>query len=172
MRAAALRAKSVCSKTREYGAQQRSSVGVGKMVRGSFADQRDTRVQDLSGPIFLFLHGAADGRTCGLGLQPHGRRGPRLARTANRHGLPIQASLDGRAAAFVAGYSVFSRADEPSQQLVKCFDGCGFVVFHVEDSVELRDLKQVVHFLGQMQQLQFAALVAYGGESADQFADT
>ena len=34
----------------------------------------------------------------------------------------------------------------------------GFVVLHVEDGVELGDLQQVVDLLGQVQQLQLAAL--------------
>jgi hypothetical protein len=38
-------------------------------VRDSFADQRDKRFQEVPGQIFLFLHGAADGRIIGLGLQ-------------------------------------------------------------------------------------------------------
>ena len=50
-------------------------------------------------------------------------------------------------------------------------DSSSLVVLHIEDRIELGDLQQVVHFFGQMQQLQFPALVADGGEGADQFAD-
>src|SRR4051812_47444905 len=50
-------------------------------------------------------------------------------------------------------------------------DRRSFVVFHVEDGVELGDLQQVVHFLRQVKQLQFAALIADGGERAHQLAD-
>jgi len=46
-------------------------------------------------------------------------------------------------------------------------DGRSLVVLHVKDRVELGDLQEVVDFLGQMQQLQLAALVADGGEGAD-----
>src|SRR5271154_5815690 len=46
--------------------------------------------------------------------------------------------------------------------------GC-LVVLDVEDSVEFRDLKQVVDLLGQVQQLQFAAAVLDRCKSADQF---
>jgi hypothetical protein len=46
-----------------------------------------------------------------------------------------------------------------------------FVVFHVEDGVELGDLKQVVDLLGEVQQLEFATLILGGGEGADQLAD-
>jgi hypothetical protein len=49
--------------------------------------------------------------------------------------------------------------------------GRGFVVFHVEDGVELGNLQQIVNFLGEVQQLQLAALVLGGGERADEFAD-
>jgi hypothetical protein len=34
----------------------------------SFEHQRDTRFQDLSGPLLLFLHGAADGRAFAVGF--------------------------------------------------------------------------------------------------------
>src|SRR5512147_2387616 len=47
----------------------------------------------------------------------------------------------------------------------------GLVVLNVEHGVQLRDLQQVVDFLGQVQQLQIPASVAYRGEGADQFAD-
>src|ERR1022692_2021459 len=47
----------------------------------------------------------------------------------------------------------------------------GFVVLYVEDGVEFGDLEQVVHLLGEVKQLEFAALVLGGGEGADQFAD-
>ena len=50
------------------------------------------------------------------------------------------------------------------------YAGC-FVFFHIEDGVELRDLQQVVHFLGEIEQLEFATLVLGGGEGADEFAD-
>src|ERR1035438_8878656 len=38
------------------------------------------------------------------------------------------------------------------------------VVFYVEDGVEFRDLEQIVNLLGEVEQLQFAALVLGGGE--------
>ena len=55
--------------------------------------------------------------------------------------------------------------------LLERFDGRGFVVFHVEDGVELGDLEQIVDLLGEVQELQFATLVLGGGEGADQFTD-
>ena len=47
----------------------------------------------------------------------------------------------------------------------------GFVFFDVENGVQLGDLEQVVDLLGEVQQLKIAALVADGGERADQLAD-
>jgi len=58
-----------------------------------------------------------------------------------------------------------------SNDLLEGFDGGGFVVFHVEDGVELGDLQQVVHLLGEVEKLEFAALILGGGEGADQLAD-
>src|SRR5713101_2727536 len=51
-------------------------------------------------------------------------------------------------------------------------DGLGFVVFDVEDGVELGDLEQVVDLLGELEQLQLATLVADGGKRAHQLADS
>jgi hypothetical protein len=47
--------------------------------------------------------------------------------------------------------------------------GC-FVVFHVEHGIQLGDLEKIVNFLRQVQQLQFAAILAHGGECAHKFA--
>ena len=47
----------------------------------------------------------------------------------------------------------------------------GFVVLHVKNRVQLGDLQQVMDFLGEIQQFEFAALVTHGGKSANQFAD-
>ena len=55
--------------------------------------------------------------------------------------------------------------------LLKRFDRCRFFFFHVEHGVQLGDLQQVVDLLGQVQQFELAALVANGGEGADQLAD-
>src|SRR5258705_9777965 len=46
------------------------------------------------------------------------------------------------------------------------------VVLDIKDGVQLGDLEQVVNLLGEIQQLQFAALVLGCGERADQFADS
>ena len=55
--------------------------------------------------------------------------------------------------------------------LIERPDGRSLVILHVKDGVELGDLEEVVHFLGQVQQLQFAALVAYRGKCAYQLAN-
>ena len=55
--------------------------------------------------------------------------------------------------------------------LCEGLDSRRFVVFHIEHGVELGDLQQVVDLLGQVQEFQFTALVADGGEGAHQFAD-
>ena len=55
--------------------------------------------------------------------------------------------------------------------LLESFDCCGFVVLHIEDGIQLGDLQQVVDFFGQVEQLQFATLIAHGGEGAHQLAD-
>src|ERR1700719_918624 len=47
-----------------------------------------------------------------------------------------------------------------------------FVGVHIKNGIQFRDLQQVMHFFGQMQQLQFAAAVLDGGVGAYQFADT
>src|SRR5215468_10515439 len=49
--------------------------------------------------------------------------------------------------------------------------GGRFVVFYVENGVQLGNLQQVVNFLGEVEQLEFAALVFHGGVGADQLAD-
>src|SRR5260370_11271861 len=56
--------------------------------------------------------------------------------------------------------------------LLERFDRGSFVVFHVEDGVKLGDLQQVVHLLGEVQQLEFATLILGRGEGADQLADS
>ena len=51
--------------------------------------------------------------------------------------------------------------------LLERFYGRRLVLFHIEHSVKLGDLQQIVNFLGQVEQLQFAALVLRGGKGAD-----
>ena len=55
--------------------------------------------------------------------------------------------------------------------LLERLDCGGFVVFYVEDGVKLGDLEQIVDLLGEVQQLQFAALILGRGESAYELAD-
>src|ERR1700722_8279416 len=57
------------------------------------------------------------------------------------------------------------------EALAEGLDRAGFVVFHVEHGVQLGDLQQVMNFLGQVEQLEFATLITHGGEGADQLAN-
>jgi len=57
------------------------------------------------------------------------------------------------------------------EEVVEGFYGGEFVVFDVEDGVELGDVEDVVDFFGEGEEFEFAAGVADGGEAADQFAD-
>src|ERR1700740_3121949 len=57
------------------------------------------------------------------------------------------------------------------EKLAEGLYGRGLVVLHVEDGIELRNLKQVVDLLGEVEQLQLAALVFDGGVGADQLAN-
>src|SRR5271168_4411592 len=57
------------------------------------------------------------------------------------------------------------------EEVVEGFYGVEFVVFDVEDGVELGDVEDVVDFLGEVEELEFAAGVADGGEAADEFSD-
>ena len=70
------------------------------------------------------------------------------------------------------GRSRLGRPSSPKgKALVEGLDRSGFVVPHVKDGVQLGDLEQVVNFLGQVQQFEFAALVAHRGKGADQLAN-
>src|SRR5208282_2598211 len=70
------------------------------------------------------------------------------------------------------GLPHFSRPKQARPRLAERFYARCFVVLHIEDGVELGDLQQVVNFLGEVEQLEFAALVLGSGEGADQLADT
>jgi hypothetical protein len=65
-----------------------------------------------------------------------------------------------------------TRIASRGKALLERLYGPSFVVFHIEYGVEFGDLQQIVDFLGELEQFQFAALVLGGGESADQFPDT
>jgi hypothetical protein len=73
------------------------------------------------------------------------------------------------------GRSCSAQDDNPrkilfSEEIVEGFYGGELVVFDVEDGVELGDLDDVVNFLGQAEEFQFATSAADGGVAADQFA--
>ena len=51
--------------------------------------------------------------------------------------------------------------------LLETFDCGGLVVLHIEDGVELGDLEEVMHLLGEVKEFEFAALVLGCGKGAD-----
>jgi hypothetical protein len=57
------------------------------------------------------------------------------------------------------------------EEVVEGFYGGEFVVFDVEDGVELGDVEDVLNFFGEAEEFEFAAGVADGGEAGDEFAD-
>jgi hypothetical protein len=57
------------------------------------------------------------------------------------------------------------------EEVVEGADGGEFVVFDVEDGVELGDVKDVLHFLGEAEEFELASGFADGGEAADKFSD-
>src|SRR5450432_206314 len=57
------------------------------------------------------------------------------------------------------------------EEVVEGFYGGEFVFADVEDGVELGDVEDVLDFLGEVEELEFAAGVADGGVAADQFSD-
>jgi hypothetical protein len=57
------------------------------------------------------------------------------------------------------------------EEIVEGFDGVEFVVFDVEDGVELGDVEDVVDLFGEIEELELTSRVADGGEAADEFAD-
>jgi hypothetical protein len=59
----------------------------------------------------------------------------------------------------------------PDRSLLEGLDCGGLVLFYIENGVELGDLKQVVHLLGEIQKFEFAALILGGGVGADQLAN-
>src|SRR3954447_8657698 len=66
-----------------------------------------------------------------------------------------------------------SNRDCASRALIaERFHGQCFVVLHIKDGVELRDLQKVVNLLGQVQQFEFAALFLGGGIGTNKFAYT
>src|ERR1700686_1693448 len=57
------------------------------------------------------------------------------------------------------------------EEVVEGFYGGEFVFADVEDGVELGDVEDVVNFLGEVEELEFAPGVADGGEAADEFSE-
>ena len=53
------------------------------------------------------------------------------------------------------------------EEVVEGFYGGEFVVFDVENGVKLGDVEDVVNFLGEVEELEFASGVADGGEAGN-----
>jgi len=87
----------------------------------------------------------------------------RKARSLNHKGHEVSR----RKAEYQVHLRVTSCLGGSTRHLFESLDGGSFVVFHIENGVELGDLQQIMHFLGEVQQLEFAALIAHGGEGAD-----
>ena len=58
------------------------------------------------------------------------------------------------------------------EEIVEGFYGGEFIVFDVEDGVELGDVEDVVDFFAEAEEFEVSAGVADGGEAADQFSDS
>jgi hypothetical protein len=69
------------------------------------------------------------------------------------------------------GFTQHDRAYLLGEKVVEGLHGGEFVVFDVEDGVELGDVEHVLDFLREAEELEFATGVADGGVAADQFAD-
>jgi hypothetical protein len=69
------------------------------------------------------------------------------------------------------GFTQHDRTFLLGEEVVEGFYGGEFVVFDVEDGVELGHIEHVLDFLGEAEELEFAPSVADGREAADQFAD-
>jgi hypothetical protein len=57
------------------------------------------------------------------------------------------------------------------EEVVEGFHGFEFVVADIEDGVKLGDIEDVVNLFAEIEEFEFAAGVADGGEAADEFAD-
>src|SRR4051812_29522844 len=72
----------------------------------------------------------------------------------------------------IPGQDTSAQAGEMRSLLREGRDRLRFVVFDVEDGVQLGDLQKVMDLLGQVEQLEFAAAITDGGVSTDQLTDT
>src|ERR1700722_15357706 len=53
------------------------------------------------------------------------------------------------------------------EKVIEGFYSGEFILFDIENGVELGDVEDVANFLGEVEKFEFAARVAYGGEAAD-----
>src|ERR1700734_4010776 len=77
----------------------------------------------------------------------------------------------GRAGLCPALTEFFSGQSARYRNLLERLDRRCLIFLHIKDGIQLGDLQQVMHFLGEVEQLQFAALILRSSKSADQLAD-
>ena len=108
----------------------------------------------------LPILGVEDGGICSSGFAWIGRRDSDLK--ALKYRCPLREERAPRNQTAQPGWERLAG---------KGANGGRFVVLHVKNGIQLRDLQQIVNLFGEVQQFQFAALVTDGGEGADQLAD-
>lgn len=57
------------------------------------------------------------------------------------------------------------------EEIIKRFHRVELVIFNIENGIELGDVEYVMHFLREIEQLEFAARISDCGKAADQFSD-
>ena len=130
------------------------------------------KVETLSRNPKAFLHPQnAGGRlpsTMPVNCHPDERRDPLRIYSSRQRRVPRGCPLR-----WIAKRG--NRSDQKGRLLLGACKGryCArFVVFDVENGIELGDLQQVVHLLGEVEQLEISALIADGRKRADQLADS
>ena len=53
------------------------------------------------------------------------------------------------------------------EEVIEGFYGGEFILFDIENGIELGDVEDVANFFGEVEKFEFAARVAYGCEAAD-----
>src|SRR4029077_1015108 len=82
----------------------------------------------------------------------------------------LQKNQDQKAAdRSVRATSIYRTQHLFGEEVVEGFYGFEFVVADIEDGVELGDVEDIVNFLGEVEEFEFASGVANGGEAADEF---
>src|SRR5579863_5856773 len=128
------------------------------------------RVEPLDGTL-LFAHGYSPALKFALSNACPNRRRKTQAGTGEAGGKPRSLKRGGMLAQIALAVQKDCTNPGPAGRSEKAADGRGLVCVHIKYRIQLGDLKQVVDFLGEVQQLEFAAAVVYGGEGVYQFPD-